>query len=406
LLAEIGPQLKLLKETTLAEALPSNPCITSSTTENPLREEFFENLDNKSMHENVSELLNKSYDYLCLHFWTLLNHGAVLAAYAAQELLADLGYTSAHIDHHYSHITLEKFSDSFTDNFPRNYLHRTAQCRNIWNFDELNKISRRGFIVGSGQVFRDNYVSNTYFWYLFGFVTPEKQRVALAASCGKDSFDLPLAKSFFECFDAISVREDDGLKIVPNGKHIFDLAFSADSAIFHRLADSVQTSPCTVVGYVLDEDKMDAKYDKNTAKENVSVEEYLSHIKNSELITTGNFHGTCFAILFNRPFITLGNVVPVSLCFNFLFRDLGIKEFDDFDWAAINATMAEHCVGGLEWLKSVLKTQQTKKPELREKLKARGIQGKKKLAPLQKVFSITNCVNRKQLCILEIRIKI
>jgi hypothetical protein len=75
LLAEIGPQLKLLKETTLAEALPSNPCINGSTTENPLREKFFENLDPKSVHENVSELLNKKSDYLCLNFWTSLNHG-------------------------------------------------------------------------------------------------------------------------------------------------------------------------------------------------------------------------------------------------------------------------------------------------------------------------------------------
>ncbi|MDR2603545.1 MAG: polysaccharide pyruvyl transferase family protein [Puniceicoccales bacterium] len=407
LLAEIGPQLKLLKETTLAEVLPGNPCINGSTTENPLREEFFENLDKKSMHENVSELVNRKYDYLCLNFWTSLNYGAVLTAYAAQELLADLGYTSAHIDYRYSHIVPEKFDGSFTDNFARKYLHRTAQCRNIWNFDELNKMARRGFIVGSDQVFRDNYISDTYFWYLFGFVAPEKQRIALAASFGKDSFDLPVAKPFFDCFDAISVREDEGLKFVPNGKHILDPVFLADSAIFHRLADSVQTSPCKVVGYVLDEDEIDAKYDKNMAKENVSVEEYLSHIKNAELVITDSFHGICFAILFNRPFITLGNVVRGSSRFDSLFRDLGIKDFDNPDWAAINATIAKRRVDGVEWLKSVLKNKQTKNPELREKLRVDGMQGKKKkLTPLQKIFSITRCGDRKQLCILGKRIKI
>jgi coenzyme F420-reducing hydrogenase beta subunit len=407
LLAKISPQLKLLKRATLAEALPGNPCLDSSTTENPLREEFFENLDKKSLHENVSELVNKKYDYLCLNFWTSLNHGAVLTAYAAQELLAGLGYTSAHIDYRYSHISPEKFNGSFTDNFAQKYLHRTAQCRNIWNFDELNKMARRGFIVGSDQVFRDDYISDTYFWYLLGFATPEKQRIALAASFGKDSFDLPVAKPFFDCFNAISVREDDGLKFVPDGKHILDPVFLADSAIFHGLADSVQVSPCRVVGYILDEGETDTKCDKNMAKENVSVEEYLSHIKNAELVITDSFHGTCFAILFNRPFVTLRNVVRGNSRLDSLFRDLKIKDFDNFDWAAINATIAKRRVESMEWLKSVLKNEQTKNPELREKLKADGIRGKKKkLTPLQKIFSITRRGGRKQLCVLGIRIKI
>jgi hypothetical protein len=193
---------------------------------------------------------------------------------------------------------------------------------------------------------------------------------------------------------------------VANGKHILDPVFPVDIAIFHRLADSVQTSRCKVVGYVLDEDKTDTKYDKNMAKGNMRVEEYLSHIKNAELVITDSFHRTCFAILFNCPFITLRNVVRGSSRFNSLFRDLEIKKFDNFDWAAINSTIAEHCVDRLEWLKSVLKHKQNKNPGLREKLKAGALQGKKKkLAPLQKIFSITHCGNRKQLCILRIRIK-
>jgi hypothetical protein len=133
-----------------------------------------------------------------------------------------------------------------------------------------------------------------YTLYLFGFLTPEKQHIALTASVGKDSFDLLLAKSFFLCFDAISVREDDGLKFVPNGKHIVDPVFLADSTIFYRLADPVQTSPDKIVGYVLDEDKTDAKYDKNKAEENVSVEKYLFHINNTELVIMFLFlHGFC-----------------------------------------------------------------------------------------------------------------
>jgi hypothetical protein len=43
----------------------------------------------------------------------------VLTAYAAQKFGADLGYTSAHRDYRYSHITPEKFISNLTDNFSR-----------------------------------------------------------------------------------------------------------------------------------------------------------------------------------------------------------------------------------------------------------------------------------------------
>jgi hypothetical protein len=207
------------------------------------------------------------------------------------------------------------------------------------------------------------------------------------ASFGKESFDLPPAKTFFEFFNAISVREDDGLKFMPNGKHILDPVFPADSAIFHRLADSLETPPCKVVGYVLDEDKTHAKYDNNMAQGNVSAEEYLSHIKNAEFVIRDSFHWTCFAILFNHLFVTLGNVMRDSSRFLSLFRGPGIKESDNFDWAAIKVMIAERHVDGLGWLKSVLQNKETKNSKLGEKLKAGGIQGKKKkLALLQKTF--------------------
>jgi hypothetical protein len=100
-------------------------------------------------------------------------------------------------------------------------------------------------------------------------------------------------------------------------------------------------------------------------------------------------------------------VVRGNSRFDSLFRDLRIKDFNNLDWAAINATIAERRVYGIEWLKSALKNKQTKNPELREKLKADGVRSKKKkLTPLQKIFSITRCGDRKQLCILGIKIKI
>ena len=405
LLSEIKHKLKLLKATDLQSALPGNPCIFESTSENPLREQFFKNLDKKTLHKNVSELVNYKYDYLCLNFYTSLNYGAVLTAYAAQELLAELGYTSAHIDYRYPHITNDKYNDSFTDNFVQKYLVHTQQCKNIWNFYDIAKMAQRGFIVGSDQVFRDDYISKTYFYYLLGFAPVEKQRIALAASFGKDSFDLPVAQQFFDCFDAISVREDDGLKFVKDAKHLLDPVFLADTDIFHKLADSVKTPKCKIVGYVLD--KTDAKFDRNIAYDNVSVEEYLSYIKNADLVVTDSFHGTCFAILFNRPFITLGNAHRGNSRFESLFRALNITDTQNPDWVDINARITKLRNDGKKWLRDALKNTDVKNIELRTKLKSTGFvsQKKKKVGFVQKIFSVDRYKGGHRMYILGIKIK-
>lgn len=406
LLSKIKHKLKLLKKVDLSAALPGNPCIVESTSENPLREKFFDNLDKKSLRKNIEELNNFQYDYLCLNFYTSLNYGAVLTAYASQELLANLGYTSAHIDYRYPHITDDKYNNSFTDKFVQKYLNHTQRCRNIWNFNEIAKMAKRGFIVGSDQVFRDDYIRKTYFYYLLGFAPTDKQRIALSASFGKDSFDLPETSGLFDCFDAISVREDDGLKFIPNAVHLLDPVFLADTDIFHKLADSVQTPKCKVVGYVLD--KTDEHFDKNIAYENISVEEYLSYIKNADLVVTDSFHGTCFAILFNRPFVTLGNTHRGNSRFESLFRDLEITDTKNPDWDAINKRIEKRRNQGIKWLKTVLSDNNIKNIELRNKLKSRGFvntKKKKKVSLIKKIFSVNRQGSGHMLYMFGIKIK-
>lgn len=404
LLSKIKSELKLLERVELASALPGNPCIYESTSENPLREQFFDNLDKQTLHENVSNLINYQYDYLCLNFYTSLNYGAVLTAYAAQELLANLGYTSAHIDYRYPHITNEKYIDSFTDKFVQKHLNHTTRCKHDWHFYDIAKMARRGFIVGSDQVFRDDYIGETYFYYLLGFAPANKQRIALSASFGKNSFNLPVAEQFFKCFDAISVREDDGLKFIKDATHLLDPVFLVNTDVFHRLADSVETPECKTVGYVLDQ--TDEKFDRNIAYENISVEEYLSYIKNADLVVTDSFHGTCFAILFNRPFVALGNVGRGNSRFESLFRMLNIADTRNPDWDAINARIESLRSDGIKWLRNALENTNINNIEQREKLKsARMMPPKKKVSFIKKLFSVNRCGNRHKMYILGIKIK-
>lgn len=362
LLEECEAQFKIFEQADFDAILPYNPTIHISGKHHGNRDKFFKDI-NKTLHTAVDD--NLEYDYLCLNFWTSLNYGAVLTAYAFQTVLESLGYTNAHIDYRYDHVK-DKFDGSFTDEFARKYLHQTRQYYNYKDFRGLNKIVRNGFIVGSDQVFRDDYIRHIPGIYLLAFADPDKQRIAISASIGKDTFKLRYADKFLAAFDAVSVREDDGLNILrqhnyPDGKHILDPVFLADSRIFKDLAEGINVPTDMVVGYVLDENEdiknLIRKYGNkyvNIAKENLSVEQFMAYFLNAKAIITDSFHGTCFAIIFNKPFRTFGNEMRGNSRFSFLFNTFGL-DYDnlgaDTDWDSINQIINAEKEKGLEWLK-------------------------------------------------------
>lgn len=323
---------------------------------------------------------SKTYDYLCLNFWTSLNYGAVLTAYAMQSILDNMGLRNAHIDYRYKHIK-ERFDGSFTDRFARKYLHRTPLCSCYKDFLKLNSITEKGFIVGSDQVFRDDYINKTSDYYLLAFAEPDKQRIAISASFGKDSFKLKNKESLFQAMDGISVREENGLKLCEslgvNAEHILDPVFLADKEIFEDLVKNVEKPSCKIVGYILDENDEVNNFTQrfgsdyiNIANKNLSVEEFLSYIYHAEKVVTDSFHGTCFAIIFNKPFRTFDNKGRGSSRFESLFKTFGLV-YDNFDsvldWGRINETIKREQLKGRNWLKTVLSNTDNSKYELKLK---------------------------------------
>ncbi len=315
--------------------------------------------------------MNTKYDYICLNFWTSLNYGAVLTAYATQSILEKLGYSSAHIDYKYKHVK-KSYDGSFTDKFAKKYLTTTNECRTYTDFVKLNSQAKYGFIVGSDQVFRDDYIKKTYGMYLLAFANPEKLRVAISASFGKDSFKYKSWKKYFKAFDAISVRESNAVQICNqldvNAVHILDPVFIADKKIFDDLADSVSTPDNLAVGYILDkenENRVKSLIDSygenfiNLANSNLSVEEFLAYIKNSKLFITDSFHGTCFALIFNKKFLTISNENRGNSRFESLFKtfELGYDNLDTpTDWDKINQIISIQREKGLDFLKNALNT--------------------------------------------------
>ena len=263
---------------------------------------------------------------LTQHF--LLNYGGIIQNFALQQVLLKLGHDPLTFEHDTCY--------SRTRWFLRTIKHilRTRSFRNLPVYPIYKgRIGNKNFIkfvlkniksvpvtdftpsltaqygidayvVGSDQVWRPAFNLGPRLGNMFlNFADDKVKKFSYAASFGCKEWEYTkeqerACSKLARRFDAISVREDDGLKFIPNAVHLLDPVFLADTDIFHKLADSVQTPKCKVVGYVLD--KTDEHFDKNIAYENISVEEYLSYIKNADLVVTDSFHGTCFAILFNR----------------------------------------------------------------------------------------------------------
>lgn len=344
------------------------------------------------------------------------NYGCLLQAFALQHALKELGIVSV-IDMS-ERSTLPAGARVYAASLVSKILRRPLGYRErersvnaeVWRFirERLSTdcvFGMRGsarkrvyqkfdaFIAGSDQVWRSEYgdVSS----YLFDFVEMPRKKIAYAASFGTDrpSLDWAGTAPLVQEFDAVSVRELSAVELCRenwsvNAIRVPDPTFLPELEEYVKLAEtSAAAQPSKYLGtYVLDESLVSARavrevervlalpvHDLHRPKpesgadlrrepdrfERISVESWLRGIIESEFVVTDSFHGTVFAILFNRPFITVANSARglarfESLLSIFNLRDrliLATGETDlhaelqsalgsSIDWVAVNERVA------------------------------------------------------------------
>ena len=213
---------------------------------------------------------------------------------------------------------------------------------------KYSRFSYDAIIVGSDQVWRKPY-SNIPEYMLEFTKGMDIERISYAASFGKDDLseygDKLIKKSALlaKKFDAISVREDSGVDIcneywgVKAQQHVDPtLLLEKDDylKLIHEDINVLKKSDGQIFTYVLDSDKnKDEIIDKvsshlklksfdimppkpMTKKELLSnpdkfalphVTQWLKSFKDADFIITDSFHGSVFSIIFNKPFIAIGN---------------------------------------------------------------------------------------------------
>lgn len=224
--------------------------------------------------------------------------------------------------------------------------------------------SGRAWIVGSDQVWRAEYVNH---WgglpFFFLSDLPAEVRslsIAYAASFGTEKWsgtvdEAKVCASLLKEFRAVSVREHSGIDICREHLGVAavqmpdpTMLLSADDYSELIAKEKTWTPPSEyIAAYILertatkdallrecsDAEQVEVQHllPQATAKKRrdrypVSVSQWLRLIRDSKYFVTDSFHGCVFAIIFNKPFVCLGNAKRGSACFDSLLGTFGLQD--------------------------------------------------------------------------------
>jgi len=393
LLNEIKKDLKLLKKMPLAAVTNLN--LKKPSPKHKNRDLFFKNLDKLPLKDNIENCLYDKLDAAVINYWWApSNYGAMLTGYALQQILKEAGINNKLIDNKYMNLKRKKdYEGTFNCRFSTMHIDSSEPLIKDEDYENLN-LRTNTFITGSDQVFSPKWMKPHFDKYFLEFVSAESKKIAFSASFGvsKEQFlkDNPPCiisrmKNALKSFDFISVREKSGLEICRDvfgieAEWIIDPVFIMDKSNYDELIKAADTDyENKIVSYILDREK---KYDKaykylsekynmpviETAQSGITAENWLASIKNCALFVTDSFHGMCFALIFNKPFICIANKKRGLSRFESICGMLDIKKqyidsieeiyekdcIFEINYEALNSRIKEEALKGIEFLNKAL----------------------------------------------------
>lgn len=266
---------------------------------------------------------------------------------------------------------------------------------------EAERLGVANVIVGSDQVWRIDFQGdgneNNYF---LDFGPESMGRLSYAASFGHENWIYSERTSkiseLLKRFRFVSVREKSGQTICRDAFSCADAQLVLDPTLLHdapfyekMIAEghvARAAKPAGIVVYALDhmakavelaweisvrKGGLDIKFMTLRSREYVSVTEWLGSFAAADFIITDSYHGTIFAIMFRKPFISLANMNRGLDRFETLLGILGLRhrllhdlsqspdynELADLDYSGIEEPLAQARQASLALLKSALDNQ-------------------------------------------------
>ena len=255
---------------------------------------------------------------------------------------------------------------------------------------DVKKMGVDAIVVGSDQVWRKVYNYGVWEDKFLRFANDENVlRLAYAASWGSDkcefnSKDLSVARPLIWKFKAVSVREKAGIDLCKiyfgiEAIEVLDPTLLLSKEDYAELTKQVKKEKTPyLAAYVLDKSPQKRKLinqiaenkglrvvDFGLAKNNISVEEWLSLFANAEFVVTDSFHGTVFSIINRRPFASVVNAQRGATRFYSLLSKFGLENrivetvdqagrLNNIDWNNVEKQLAFWQEISLNYLQSNL----------------------------------------------------
>jgi len=328
----------------------------------------------------------------------IYNYGSVLQAYALQKKCEDLGFGVEIIDYEFPNQFHQhnQYNDGFDSqpnepqwikllfsralmrqhkgisSFVKNYQHLSRQKYNTPESLKSDIPVYDVYISGSDQIWSPRHCKGDPAFMLH-FAPNNSTKISYASSIGSDIIpsDLQsLYKELLSRYDCISVRENSGVDIIHSltGKDVevvLDPTLLLDKNEWNQIAISKRLVKkkyilCYFLNYTFNAfpyvDKLARHIQRITGYKIVQVarpshslfssktiyqigaspEEFISLIRDAEMILTTSFHGTAFAVNYGKPVFTIvkdkknGDSRQVSLMQNLGLEDKVLSMYDAF----------------------------------------------------------------------------
>lgn len=341
-----------------------------------------------------------------LGMWMTCNYGAVLTSYALYRTLERMGKKVSLLDFSYT----DRQRDTCTV-FRKFLAREKLSIVPMHNLDHAYHLNDRfdTFMVGSDQVWNPGFMGHLFF---LDFVRGEKRKIAYGPSMAQQTVPrkkyLRKSSPLLKRFDAISVREQGMVSQLRRhfnceSTWVMDPVFLHDREQWLQLAEETEGSDGAVVSYILDPtdskrsllldasarlgapllNMVDIQREEinnrellnlpNTLEE-ATLYNWLGNIARCRFFVTDSYHGVCFALIFNKPFICIDNPLRGSGRFLSLLDLLHLRGrmlpenaaalppdiSPDMDYEAINAMLRGPIEQSRQWLQGALSR---KRPE-------------------------------------------
>ena len=354
--------------------------------------------------------MNNYYDIGLVGCWYWGNYGSLLNGYAVVKLLRDMGLDVLNIVSPYN--GFEPHAKKFFE-----AVYKKEDISDVLTFNQLDTYNKicAGFVTGSDQIwnYKPNKANLNYDkFFRLDFTAEEKKRVSFATSFGKyiqEEEDVhPVFDKLFLRYNAISVREDEGVDIMRKSYgieavQVMEPVLDVERSCWDEIAQlsKYNEKEQYLLTYILDPtpekrkaiefyaqklgmktvnilDGFSGIYAKNKEKlnlpgtlPNIWCADFLYYFQNAYFVITDSFHGACFSLIYNKPFIAISNfsrgiqrfeslLGKINLM-NRLVPDTNIPLQESYlyhmDYTHINEVIKKERERSVKWLEEAIKSE-------------------------------------------------